>query len=141
MSNSRRINIRDPNLLDQDEDLIPEEWERRIGLLKRRAYRLYQKISRPQRDETRLDDYVLELRQWLKDRFKTPRKKWQEPKVLMGDLHHNDEGAAYLTFTLNFFIDDIKLENGKRGDRISSQIYQDVVRYLKQEKAQVYEEA
>lgn len=132
-----RVNIRDPNLLDQDEEIIPEEWERRISLLKRRVYRLYQKISRPQREETRLDDYVLDLRQWLKDRFKTPRKKWQEPNVLVGDLHHSDEGTAYLTFTLNFFVDDIKLENGKRGDRISSQIYQEVIRHLKQAEAAI----
>ncbi|MDB9527513.1 mechanosensitive ion channel family protein [Oscillatoria sp. CS-180] len=127
-----RISIRDPNLLDDDEDIIPEDWERRITLLKRRVQRLYQKIARPEREETRLDDYVLELRQWLKDRFKTPRKKWQEPQVLISDLQHDDEGNAYLTFRLNFFVDDIKLENGKRGDRISSQIYQEMMRYLKQ---------
>ena len=127
-----RIAIRDPHLLDEDENLIPEEWERRISLLKRRVQRLHQTINRPEREETRLDDYVLELRQWLKDRFKTPRKKWQEPKVTISGLRHNDEGTAYLDFGMSFFVDDIKLENGKRGDRISSQIYQEVVRYLKQ---------
>lgn len=126
-----RTSIRDPNLLDDDEDLIPEEWERRITLLKRRVQRLYQKISNPEREETRLDDYVLELRQWIKERFKTPRKKWQEPQVLLSDLKHNDEGIAYIDFTLNFFVDDIKLENGRRGDRISSQIYQETMRHLK----------
>lgn len=126
-----RISIRDPHLLDEDENLIPEDWERRINLLRRRVQRLHQKINRPEREETRLDDYVLELRQWLKDRFKTPRRKWQEPKVTVNGLKHNDEGMAYLDFTLSFFVDDIKLENGKRGDRISSQIYQEIVRYLK----------
>ena len=127
-----RVTIRDPHLLDEDEDFIPEDWERRINLLKRRVLRLYQKINRPEREETRLDDYVLELRQWLKDRFKTPRKKWQESKVTVSGLKHNDEGNGYLDFRLSFFIDDIKLENGKRGDRISSQIYQEIIRYLKQ---------
>ena len=126
-----RTSIRDPNLLDEDEELIPGEWERKINLLKRRVLRLYQKISRPEWEETRLDDYVLELREWLKNRFKTPRKKWQEPQILLSDLKHNDEGAAYLDFTLNFFVDDIKLENGKRGDRVSSQIYQEIVRHLR----------
>ncbi len=127
-----RVTIRDPHLLDEDENLIPEDWERRINLLRRRVQRLHQTINRPEREETRLDDYVLELRQWLKDRFKTPRRKWQEPKVTINGLQHNDEGIAYLDFTLSFFVDDIKLENGKRGDRISSQIYQEVIRYLKQ---------
>lgn len=127
-----RTTIRDPHLLDEDEDLIPEEWERRINLLRRRVQRLHQQIDRPEREETRLDDYVLALRQWLKDRFKTPRRKWQEPKVTISGLQHNDEGTAYLDFGLSFFVDDIKLENGRRGDRISSQIYQEVVGYLKQ---------
>ena len=125
-----RISMRDPNLLEEDEELIPEDWECRIALLKRRVQQLYQKISQPEREETRLDDYVLELRQWLQERFKVPRKKWQEPQVLLGELKYNDEGA-FLSFNLNFFVDDIKLENGKRGERISSQIYQEIVKYIK----------
>jgi MscS family membrane protein len=126
-----RISIRDPNLLDQDEELISVEWERRIKLLKRRAQRVYQKIARPEREETRIDDYVLELRRWIKERFKTPRTGGQEPKVLITELEHDDEGNAYLNFKLSFFVDDIKLENGRRGDRVSSQIYQEIVYYLK----------
>ena len=126
-----RVSIRDPNLLEEDEEYIPEDWEWRISLLKRRVQRLHQKVSQPEREETRLDDYVLELRQWLKERFKVPRKKWQEPQVLLSGLKHSDDGDGYLDFNLNFFVDDIKLENGKRGDRVSSQIYQEVVQYLK----------
>ncbi len=126
-----RIFIRDPNLLDNDSYIIPDEWERKINLLKRRAQRLYQKISNPQREETRLDDYVMELKQWLQARFKQSRQKWQEPQVLVKGMEH-DEANCYIKFQLNFFVDDIKLENGKRGDRVSSQIYQDVVQYLQQ---------
>lgn len=122
--------IRDPNLLDEDESGIPDEWELKINRLKRRAQRLFQKISNPQREETRLDDYVMELKQWLRERFKEPRHKWQEPQILMTGMNH-DESGIYIEFKLNFFIDDIKLENGRRGDRVSSQIYQEVVRYLK----------
>lgn len=126
-----RACIRDPNLLDNDSYMIPDEWERKINLLKRRTQRLYQKISNPQREETRLDDYVMELKQWLQARFKQLRQKWQEPQVLVKGIEH-DEGNCYIKFQLNFFVDDIKLENGKRGDRVSSQIYQDVVQYLQQ---------
>ena len=122
--------IRDPNLLDEDESVIPDEWELKINMLKRRTQRLFQKISNPQREETRLDDYVTELKQWLRERFKEPRRKWQEPQVLMTGTNH-DESGIYIEFKLNFFVDDIKLENGRRGERVSSQIYQEVVRYLK----------
>lgn len=126
-----RASIRDPNVLDTDGFLIPDEWERKINLLKRRSQRLYQKISNPEREETRLDDYVMELNKWLRERFKEPRQKWQEPKVLVKGMEYDDDGNAYIKFELNFFIDDIKLEDGKRGDRVSSQIYQEVLQYLK----------
>ena len=122
--------IRDPNLLNEDESVIPDEWELKINRLKRRAQRLFQKISNPQREETRLDDYVMEFKQWLRERFKEPRCKWQEPQILMTGMNH-DESGIYIEFKINFFIDDIKLENGRRGDRVSSQIYEEVVRYLK----------
>ncbi|MBU7586660.1 MAG: mechanosensitive ion channel family protein [Nostoc sp. TH1S01] len=125
-----RACIRDPNLLDNDSYLISEEWERKINLLKRRVQRLYQKISNPQSEETRLDDYVMELNKWLLERFKEPRQKWQDPQVLVKGLEY-EEGFPYMKFRLNFFVDDIKLENGKRGDRVSSQIYQEVLQYLK----------
>lgn len=126
-----RISIRDPNLLDQDEELISAEWERRINILKRRSQRIYQKIARPEREETRIDDYVLDLKRWIQERFKAPRERWQDPQVLITELEHDDEGNAYLNYKLNFFVDDIKLENGRRGDRVSSQVYQEIVSYLK----------
>lgn len=129
-----RICIRDPNLLDDDGYMLSEEWERKINLLKRRVQRLYQKISNPQQEETRLDDYVMQLNKWLRERFKEPRQKWQEPQVLLGGTEH-DEAYIYIKFKLNFYVDDIKLENGRRGDRVSSQIYQEVVQYLKSSNA------
>ncbi|ACC81196.1 hypothetical protein [Nostoc punctiforme] len=129
-----RTSIRDPNLLDTDAFVIPDEWERKINLLKRRAQGLYQKISNPQSEETRLDDYVMELNQWLRERFKEPRQKWQEPKVLVKAIEYDDEGNSYIKFQLNFFVDNMKLEDGQRGDRVNSQIYQEVVQYLKNSK-------
>ena len=123
-----RVWIKDPNLREEDLYIIPEEWERKVNLLKKRIQRLYQKISNPQREETRLDDYVLELINWLQERFKE-RKKWQNPQIWITSVNH-DEGYLYYEFKLNFFVDDIKLEYGKRGERISSQIYQEVVRIL-----------
>jgi len=101
--------------------VIPDEWELKINMLKRRVQRLFQKISNPQREETRLDDYVTELKQWLRERFKEPRRKWQEPQILITGTNH-DGDSIYIEFKLNFFVDEIKLENGRRGDRVSSQI-------------------
>ncbi len=125
-----RACLKDPNLLDDDQYIISEEWERKINLLTRRVQKLWQTISNPQREETRLDDYVLELIQWLKERFKQPRSQWQEPQVKMKGVSHDGE-CIYVTFEINFYVDDIKLEDGKRGSRLSSQIYQEIMRHFK----------
>ena len=125
-----RIWLRDPNLLDDDQYFIYEEWEQKINLLKRRAQRLYQKISNPQADETRLDDYVIDIIKWIREKLKVPRKKWQEPQIRMIGMNH-DESSVYLELQIGFFVDDIKLEDGKRGDRVRSQIYQEIFSNLR----------
>lgn len=126
-----RIWIKDPNLQDEDEVFISEEWERKINLLKRRVQRLAQKISNPQAEETRLDDYVMDLIKWMKEKLKVPRKKWQEPQIRMIGMSHNDSTEFFIELEVSFFVDEIKLEDGKRGDRVRSQIYQEIFRHFK----------
>ncbi|HEY9701135.1 MAG TPA: mechanosensitive ion channel family protein, partial [Allocoleopsis sp.] len=126
-----RIWIKDPNLLDEDQNFIADEWERKIILLTRRVQRLSQKISNPQSDETRLDDYVLELIKWMQEKLKVPRKKWQDPQVRMSGINRGDGLDFFVSLNITFFVDDIKLEDGKRGDRVRSQIYQEIFRIFK----------
>ncbi len=123
--------LQDPNLLDEDQFFISDEWERKINLLKRRSLRLSQKISNPQADESRLDDYVVDFIQWLREKLKVPRKKWQEPKINILGINNNEESSYYISLEISFFVDDIKLENGKRGERVKSQIYQEIFRHFK----------
>ncbi len=125
-----RVWLKDPNLLDRDQYFISDEWERKINVLKRRAQRLSQKISNPQGEETRLDDYVMDLIKWLKEKLKLSREKWQEPQIRMIGINHN-EVSYFIGLELAFFVDDIKLEDGKRGDRVRSQLYQEIFRHLK----------
>lgn len=125
-----RVWLRDPNVVDQDEYVLSEVWERKIDLLKKRAQGLHQKISRPQREETRLDDYVKELVRWLRDRFKQARSEWQDPDVRMERVIH-EEGHTYIQFSLGYYVDDIRLEDGERGVRINSDIHREIMRHLK----------
>ncbi len=122
--------IRDPNLLDEDSFIVAEEWERKINLLKSRLQKLYQKIANPQADETRLDDYMMEISKWLKEKFKQPRMKWQDPQIHIVAIDDEDS-SFFVKFALNFFIDDVKLEDSKRNQRVNSQIYQEVLKYIK----------
>ena len=125
-----RICLKDPNLLDNDQYVISEQWELKINLLSKRVQKLWQTISNPQREETRLDDYVLELIQWLRVKFKQVKSQWQQPQVKIVDISH-EEDKTYVKFELNFYVDEITLEDGKRGSRLSSQIYQEIVQYFK----------
>lgn len=124
-----RLWIKDPNFLDEDQSFISDEWERKINLLQRRFQKLAQKISNPQSDETRLDDYVIELIDWLKNRLKAPQKKWQEPYIRMMGMSH-DETGFFIELDIRFFVDEMKLEDGKRGDRVRSQIYEEIFGYF-----------
>lgn len=90
---------------------------------------MLQHILNPDRRETRLDDYVKDLLRWLRTRFKQARSQWQEPDVRM---EHNVYGseAIFLSFTLSYYVDDIKLEDCERGERVNGEIYREVVRQL-----------
>ncbi|NEQ50417.1 MAG: mechanosensitive ion channel family protein [Leptolyngbya sp. SIO3F4] len=125
-----RIWLSDPNMADEDEYILPEIWERKIELLKRRTRKLYQKILNPLREETRLDDYVKELVRWLRDRFKQARSSWHKPEVRMERVVQ-DEGHTYIRFTLNYYVDDIRLEDGERGTRVNSDIHREIMHHLK----------
>ncbi|NEP11277.1 MAG: mechanosensitive ion channel [Symploca sp. SIO2C1] len=124
--------LRDPNVVDQDEYALPEIWERKIELLKRRVQKLHQKILHPLQEETRLDDYVKRLVEWLRDRFKQARSQWQEPQVRMEGVVHY-EGYTYIQFILNYYVDDIRLEDGGRGIRVNSDIHREIMRHLKED--------
>ncbi|MEQ8540047.1 MAG: mechanosensitive ion channel [Coleofasciculus sp. D1-CHI-01] len=125
-----RIWLRDPDLRDEDQYILPDEWERKIELLKRRFQRVFQKISNPHREETRLDDYVMDLVKWLRERFKQARSQRQEPKIRMKGTSQY-EGFTLIKFTIEFYLDNAKLEDFRRGSRVSSEIYQEVMRHVK----------
>lgn len=125
-----RIWLQDPDMAYEDEYVLPEIWERKIELLKKRTSRLYQKIQNPHMEETRLDDYVQELVRWLKNRFKQARSTWHEPDVRMAKVV-TEMGYSYLQFTINYYVDDIRLEDGERGIRVNSEIHQEIVHHLK----------
>lgn len=125
-----RIWLGDPNMADEDEYVLPEIWERKIELLKRRTRKLHQKILNPLQEETRLDDYVKDLVRWLRDRFKQARSSWHEPVIRMDGVVR-DEGHTYIRFTLNYYVDDIRLEDGERGNRVNSDIHREIMHHLK----------
>jgi MscS family membrane protein len=124
-----RIWLRDPTLTDEDQQLLPEIWEYKIELLKRRVGRLLKKILNPTQVETRLDDSIKELLKWLKIRFKQTSYV-QEPQVRLEKTVYGSS-AIFVQVLLEYFVDDIRLEYCGRGERVNSEIYREILMHLK----------
>ena len=124
-----RIRLQDANIVDEDQYILPKIWEYQIEMLKKRLKRLLQQILNPERIETRLDDYLKELVHWLRIRFKQARSKCHDPDVR---IEQNFQGSTeiFLKFSLNYYVDDIRLEDGERGERVNSEIYYEILNHL-----------
>ncbi|MEH2077801.1 MAG: mechanosensitive ion channel family protein [Nostoc sp.] len=119
--------LEDPDLVFEDQRILPDEWEQKIDLLKIKLNKLFQKISNPGVDETRLDDYSLKVVEWLNDSFKESNVAWKEPQVQLTDI----QGSG-MQFSVRFYVDNIQLEHWRRGDRVQNEVRREMVRRLRQ---------
>ncbi|OYD87332.1 mechanosensitive ion channel protein [Nostoc sp. 'Peltigera membranacea cyanobiont' 213] len=119
--------LEDPDLVFEDQRILPDEWEQKIDILKIKLNKLFQKISNPGVDETRLDDYSLKVVEWLNDSFKESNVAWKEPQVQLTDI----QGSG-MQFSVRFYVDNIQLEHWRRGDRVQNEVRREMVRRLRQ---------
>ncbi|MEH2054862.1 MAG: mechanosensitive ion channel family protein [Nostoc sp.] len=119
--------LKDPDLVIEDQHLLPDEWEHKIELMTIKLNKLFQKISNPGVDETRLDDYSLKFVEWLHDSFKESNAAWKEPQVQLTDI----QGSS-MQFSVRFYVDNIQLEHWRRGNRVQNEIRREMVRRLRQ---------
>ncbi|MBF2086825.1 MAG: mechanosensitive ion channel [Thermoleptolyngbya sp. C42_A2020_037] len=119
--------LKDPDLTPEDEQLLPQEWEQKIEVLKLKLGRLHQKLMSSGQDETRLDNYTYSFLTWLRDNFKESQTIWKEPQVRMTDIQGNA-----MQFTIRFYVDNIKLEHWFRGNRVTNEVRREIVRRLRQ---------
>jgi len=108
--------------------MLPRHWEQKLGLLKSKVNKVFWVVNNPTGQETRVDDLVEELRSWMKESFKASRNEWQDPKVLVNEV----KGDYVRDTTVKFYIDDIKLEHCERGNRIKSEVRQELIWHLRQ---------
>ncbi|MDZ8238488.1 MAG: mechanosensitive ion channel family protein [Nostoc sp. ChiQUE01a] len=119
--------LKDPDLVFEDQNILPDEWEQKIDLMKIKLNKIFQKISNPGVDESRLDDYSLKFVEWLHDSFKESNTAWKEPQVQLTDI----QGAA-MQFSVRFYVDNIQLEHWRRGNRVQNEVRREMVRRLRQ---------
>ncbi|NEQ37115.1 MAG: mechanosensitive ion channel family protein [Okeania sp. SIO3I5] len=122
----------DPDLIDADDQVLESEWERKIYFLIKRMNKLLQQIVNANQgwSETKLDDYIEELWKWIEDRFQT-YSLWQSPKIWMQDMSMGG-GLGTIDMAVKFFVDNVKLEQCQRGNRIRSEVHGEIVRRLRQ---------
>lgn len=123
--------LKDPDLLQEDQKMLPDQWERRIQLLISKLNRLFRKLSEPSADDTRLDDAVQEMFTWMKEDFKTSRNQWQDPRIWMSAVNLDRTQMMEKTFTVKFYVDDITLEHFQRGNRVESEINRELAWQLR----------
>ncbi|MDY7022233.1 MAG: mechanosensitive ion channel [Cyanobacteriota bacterium] len=116
---------KDPDLQPEDRQILVEEWETKINILKFKLNKLFQTIANPGGAETRLDDYAKRFINWLREDFKESHVLWKEPKVRL----NNTSGKA-MNLTIKFYVDHIKLERWDRGYRVSSEVRREIDRRL-----------
>ncbi len=122
-----QIWLKDPDLVLEDQTILPEEWEQKIEVLKSKMNKLYQIISNPSGKETRLDDYASKFVEWMHENFKDSQTLWKEPKIRLNDI----KGSG-MEFTVKFYVDNIRLEHWERGYRVNNEVRREMVRRLRQ---------
>ena len=118
--------INDPNLLYSDKIHLPKQWERKIGLLKRKLNQAFKRVNRISVDETRIDVLLSELRTWMQESFKTSRTEWQDPKIWVSGFSYSER-----TYSVRFYVDDVTLEHYQRGQRVKSEVNQELTWQLR----------
>ncbi|WP_242031005.1 mechanosensitive ion channel family protein [Anabaena sp. FACHB-1237] len=119
--------LKDPDLVLEDQHILPDEWEQKIDLLKIKLNKLYQTISNPGVDETRLDDYAVRFVDWLESNFKESTTAWKEPQIQITDI----QGSG-MQFSVRLYIDNIQLEHWRRGERVKNEVRREMIRRLRQ---------
>ena len=123
--------LKDPDLLQEDQKVLPTQWEQRIELMVRKMNKLFTKLTEPSADDTRLDDAVNEVCIWMQDDFKTSRNQWQDPRIWMSAVTLDKTQMMTKTFTVKFYVDDITLEHFQRGNRVESEVNRELSWHLR----------
>jgi MscS family membrane protein len=118
--------LEDPDLVLEDRDILAEEWEPKIELLKIKLSKLFQIISNPGVNETRLDDYAVKFLDWIETNFKESSTAWKEPQIQITDI----QGSS-MQFSVRFYIDNIQLEHWRRGERVKNEVRREMIRRLR----------
>lgn len=118
----RWFEMADPWLADHDQWDLREIWQTRNARLLERWDQARRALEHPDEiNETRLDDRVRELLQWVEEEYKTHTPYWKNPTVTITGF--SGSGAK---LALWYYVDNIRLEHEERARRVQTEIAQRV---------------
>lgn len=126
-----KIWTKDPDLNEEDTQTLQEEWEQKIKYLMLRTNRLLQKIDKASIDDRNLDTCIAEMIEWLNDSFKHAKPATHDPKIWTTQVQE-DNTLATLEYIVKFYVDNIKLEQCQRGNRVKSEVQREITWQLRQ---------
>lgn len=68
-------------------------------------------------NETHLDLYVAQFREWIRTRYKLPPEPWKDPHVTIKGF-----GASSVDLQVIYFLDDVRMEHFMRQRRIAAEL-------------------
>jgi len=79
-------------------------------------------------EEMRFDDEARETAHWIQQRYKSFWLPWKNPDVVVHTLERDG-----IEIGLHFFVDDVRLENNERKERVTTELAIAINRKLKRE--------
>jgi MscS family membrane protein len=101
-----------------DEQISEQQrWENQNALLLKKWKNLEQKIENPGDYEMRLDELTENLQRWVRVEYKLDTSTWKGPQLTFRSF-----GPSSINLSLDFYVDDIRLEHNDRKGRVTADI-------------------
>lgn len=120
--------LKDPDLVEEDAEALPIEWEQKIEKMTLKAKKLFDYVINPVGHERRLDDYAEAFNNWIKQNFKRSRVLWKDPDIRLSNF-----GDSSLDFEISFYVDNINLEHWERASRVKDELRREIKRRFDEE--------
>jgi small-conductance mechanosensitive channel len=110
--------IDDPWALPEEQAGERARWANANVRLTERWAALQKNILNPNiENETHLDQYVAQFREWIQTRYKLPPEPWKDPHVSIKGF-----GASSVDLLVIYFLDDVRMEHFMRQRRIAAEL-------------------
>jgi MscS family membrane protein len=107
--------IFDPWAYSDEQQAFQQRWENQNVMLSNKWNNLEKKIENPGDYEMRLDELTENLQKWVRVEYKLDTSTWKGPHLAFKSF-----GPTSINLSLEFYVDDIRLEHNERKGRVTA---------------------